>query len=159
MGDRNEREIAANKEADAHEISLPLARRPRRRLPLDGSNKSATAATPMDHQRTFLLLRPCCCSLRSSHHGSNPVYARSSSLVLAFFNGIRGSGFLKAEFLAIALVLVYVGCGDGAVLFVVMMLTSTSTSCDGIRKHLPLAAGDRRAHRPRDGRRPDGGFA
>jgi NADH-quinone oxidoreductase subunit J len=61
-------------------------------------------------------------------------------LVLAFFNAACVWMLLKAEFLAIALVLVYVGAVMVLFLFVVMML---DINTDGLRvgfwKHFPLA--------------------
>jgi NADH-quinone oxidoreductase subunit J len=70
----------------------------------------------------------------------NPVYA-ALFLVLAFFQASAVWMLLKAEFLAIALVLVYVGAVMVLFLFVVMML---DINIDSIRqrfwKHFPLAA-------------------
>src|SRR5450830_91643 len=70
----------------------------------------------------------------------NPVYA-VLYLVLAFFQAAAIWLLLKAEFLAIALVLVYVGAVMVLFLFVVMML---DIKVDGLRegfwKHFPLAA-------------------
>ncbi len=70
----------------------------------------------------------------------NPVYA-ALYLVLAFFQAAAVWILLKAEFLAIALVLVYVGAVMVLFLFVVMML---DINVDGLRqgfwKHFPLAA-------------------
>jgi NADH-quinone oxidoreductase subunit J len=70
----------------------------------------------------------------------NPVHA-ALYLVLAFFQAAAVWILLKAEFLAIALVLVYVGAVMVLFLFVVMML---DVNMDGIRKnfwkHFPLAA-------------------
>ena len=71
----------------------------------------------------------------------NPVHA-ALYLVLAFFQASALWILLKAEFLAIALVLVYVGAVMVLFLFVVMML---DINLDGARKgfwkHFPLAAG------------------
>ncbi|RYX97385.1 MAG: NADH-quinone oxidoreductase subunit J [Comamonadaceae bacterium] len=71
----------------------------------------------------------------------NPVHA-ALYLVLAFFQAAAIWMLLKAEFLAIALVLVYVGAVMVLFLFVVMML---DVNMDGVRKgfwkHFPLAAG------------------
>lgn len=71
----------------------------------------------------------------------NPVHA-ALFLVLAFFNAAGIWLLLKAEFLAIVLVLVYVGAVMVLFLFVVMML---DINVDGLRegfwKHFPLAAG------------------
>ena len=70
----------------------------------------------------------------------NPVYA-ALYLVLAFFQASAVWLLLKAEFLAISLVLVYVGAVMVLFLFVVMML---DINMDSIRrnfwKHFPLAA-------------------
>ncbi|MDQ3058386.1 MAG: NADH-quinone oxidoreductase subunit J [Pseudomonadota bacterium] len=69
----------------------------------------------------------------------NPVHA-ALFLVLAFFQAAAVWILLKAEFLAITLVLVYVGAVMVLFLFVVMML---DINMDGIRKgfwkHFPLA--------------------
>jgi len=62
-------------------------------------------------------------------------------LVLAFFNASCLWMMLKAEFLAIALVLVYVGAVMVLFLFVVMMLDiNTSELRRGFWTHFPLAA-------------------
>ena len=70
----------------------------------------------------------------------NPVHA-ALYLVLAFFQAAAIWILLKAEFLAITLVLVYVGAVMVLFLFVVMML---DVNLDGVRKgfwkHFPLAA-------------------
>jgi NADH-quinone oxidoreductase subunit J len=61
-------------------------------------------------------------------------------LVLAFFNAACVWMLLKAEFLAIALVLVYVGAVMVLFLFVVMMLDiNTDTLREGFWKHFPVA--------------------
>ena len=61
-------------------------------------------------------------------------------LVLAFFNAACVWMLLRAEFLAIVLVLVYVGAVMVLFLFVVMMLDLTSERLrDGLWRHLPLA--------------------
>jgi NADH-quinone oxidoreductase subunit J len=69
----------------------------------------------------------------------NPVHA-ALYLVLAFFQAAAIWILLKAEFLAITLVLVYVGAVMVLFLFVVMML---DVNLDGVRKgfwrHFPLA--------------------
>ena len=69
----------------------------------------------------------------------NPVHA-ALYLVLAFFQAAAIWILLKAEFLAITLVLVYVGAVMVLFLFVVMML---DINMDGVRKgfwtHFPLA--------------------
>jgi NADH-quinone oxidoreductase subunit J len=71
----------------------------------------------------------------------NPVYA-ALFLVLAFFQASAIWLLLKAEFLAITLVLVYVGAVMVLFLFVVMMLDIDVDSLRaGFWKHFPLAAG------------------
>ncbi len=70
----------------------------------------------------------------------NPVYA-ALFLVLAFFQAAAIWVLLKAEFLAIALVLVYVGAVMVLFLFVVMMLdVNTDSIRQGFWKAFPLAA-------------------
>ncbi|MEK8033255.1 NADH-quinone oxidoreductase subunit J [Ideonella sp. DXS29W] len=62
-------------------------------------------------------------------------------LVLAFFNAACIWMLLKAEFLAITLVLVYVGAVMVLFLFVVMMLDiNTDSMREGFWTHFPLAA-------------------
>ena len=69
----------------------------------------------------------------------NPVYA-ALYLVLAFFQASAIWLLLRAEFLAIALVLVYVGAVM-VLFFVVMMLDINVDSLrEGFWKHFPLAA-------------------
>jgi NADH-quinone oxidoreductase subunit J len=63
-------------------------------------------------------------------------------LVLSFFSASCIWMLLRAEFLAIALVLVYVGAVMVLFLFVVMMLdVNTDTLREGFWKHLPVAGG------------------
>ncbi|HSH89534.1 MAG TPA: NADH-quinone oxidoreductase subunit J [Ramlibacter sp.] len=70
----------------------------------------------------------------------NPVYA-ALYLVLAFFQAAAVWILLKAEFLAISLVLVYVGAVMVLFLFVVMMLDiNVDALRAGFWKHFPLAA-------------------
>ena len=70
----------------------------------------------------------------------NPVHA-ALFLVLAFCSMAGIWMLLEAEFLAITLVLVYVGAVMVLFLFVVMMLDINSERMrEGFRKHLPLAA-------------------
>jgi NADH-quinone oxidoreductase subunit J len=70
----------------------------------------------------------------------NPVYA-ALFLVLAFFQASAVWLLLRAEFLAISLVLVYVGAVMVLFLFVVMMLDIDVASLRaGFWKHFPLAA-------------------
>ncbi len=69
-----------------------------------------------------------------------PVYA-ALYLVLAFFSASCVWILLHAEFLAIALVLVYVGAVMVLFLFVVMMLDiDAKTLHEGFWKHFPVAA-------------------
>jgi len=69
----------------------------------------------------------------------SPVYA-ALYLVLAFFSASCVWILLRAEFLAIALVLVYVGAVMVLFLFVVMMLDiNVDTLRDGFWKHFPVA--------------------
>ncbi|MBQ5948050.1 NADH-quinone oxidoreductase subunit J [Massilia sp. ST3] len=71
----------------------------------------------------------------------NPVHA-ALFLVLAFFNAAGIWLLLKAEFLAIVLVLVYVGAVMVLFLFVVMMLDiNIDRMREGFWGHLPLASG------------------
>ena len=70
----------------------------------------------------------------------NPVYA-ALYLVLAFFQAAGVWLLLRAEFLAIALVLVYVGAVMVLFLFVVMMLDINVDALKvGFWKHFPIAA-------------------
>jgi NADH-quinone oxidoreductase subunit J len=70
----------------------------------------------------------------------NPVHA-ALYLVLAFFQASGVWMLLKAEFLSIALVLVYVGAVMVLFLFVVMMLDINMDSIrEGFWRHFPLAA-------------------
>jgi len=70
----------------------------------------------------------------------NPVYA-ALYLVLAFFQAAAIWLLLKAEFLAITLVLVYVGAVMVLFLFVVMMLDiDVEKLRQGFWKHFPIAA-------------------
>ena len=69
----------------------------------------------------------------------NPVHS-ALFLVLAFFTAAALWMLLRAEFLAIALVLVYVGAVMVLFLFVVMMLDiNTDTLREGFWKHFPVA--------------------
>jgi len=71
----------------------------------------------------------------------NPVHA-ALHLVLAFFSAAAIWMLLRAEFLAIALVLVYVGAVMVLFLFVVMMVDINFDKLrEGFWTHLPLAAG------------------
>ena len=69
----------------------------------------------------------------------NPVHA-ALHLILAFFTCGGIWALLQAEFLAIAIILVYVGAVMVLFLFVVMMLDINADSFrEGFWKHLPLA--------------------
>lgn len=69
----------------------------------------------------------------------SPVYA-ALYLVLAFFSAACVWMLLRAEFLAISLVLVYVGAVMVLFLFVVMMLDiNVDTMREGFWKHFPVA--------------------
>ena len=69
----------------------------------------------------------------------SPVYA-ALYRVLAFFSAACVWMLLRAEFLAISLVLVYVGAVMVLFLFVVMMLDiNTDTLREGFWKHFPVA--------------------
>jgi len=69
----------------------------------------------------------------------SPVYA-ALYLVLAFFSAACVWMLLRAEFLAISLVLVYVGAVMVLFLFVVMMLDFNADSIrEGFWKHFPVA--------------------
>jgi NADH-quinone oxidoreductase subunit J len=71
----------------------------------------------------------------------NPVHA-ALFLVLAFFNAAGIWMLLKAEFLAIVLVLVYVGAVMVLFLFVVMMLDiNVDKMREGFWGYLPIASG------------------
>jgi NADH-quinone oxidoreductase subunit J len=71
----------------------------------------------------------------------NPVHA-ALYLVLAFFQAAAIWILLKAEFLAITLVLVYVGAVMVLFLFVIMMMDINMDEVRrGFWKHFPLAAG------------------
>src|SRR5438093_6366812 len=70
----------------------------------------------------------------------SPVYA-ALYLVLAFFSAACVWMLLRAEFLAISLVLVYLGAVMVLFCFVVMMLDiNTDTLREGFWKHFPVAA-------------------
>ena len=70
----------------------------------------------------------------------NPVHS-ALFLVLAFFNSAALWLLLEAEFLGIALVLVYVGAVMVLFLFVVMMLDiNVAKLREGFAKHAPLGA-------------------
>jgi len=70
----------------------------------------------------------------------NPVHS-ALFLVMAFFNSAALWLLLEAEFLAITLVLVYVGAVMVLFLFVIMMLDiNIARMRDGFAKYLPIAA-------------------
>ena len=86
----------------------------------------------------------------------NPVYA-ALYLVLAFFQAAAVWLLLRAEFLAITLVLVYVGAVMVLFLFVVMMLDINVDSLAGrLLEALPAGRHRRRADRAGDGGGADG---
>ena len=127
---------------DRYEAQIAADRGRRRRLPM-------TATDELRSRRLLRLrrdpdLRRRCASITAR----NPVHA-ALWLVLAFFTAAAIWLLLRAEFLAIALVLVYVGAVMVLFLFVVMML---DINFDSLREdfwQLPAAR--------RDGRRADGG--
>ena len=81
----------------------------------------------------------------------NPVHA-ALFLVLAFFTAAAIWMLLQAEFLAIALVLVYVGAVMVLFLFVVMMLDINLDKLrEGFWGYLPVARHGRRDDRARNG--------
>ena len=70
----------------------------------------------------------------------NPVYS-VLFLILAFFNAAALFVLIGAEFIAMILVIVYVGAVAVLVLFVVMMLDITITELrEGFPKYLPIGA-------------------
>ena len=70
----------------------------------------------------------------------NPVYA-ALSLILAFFTMTALWLLMEAEFLAIALILVYVGAVMVLFLFVIMMLDLKSVEREGFIRYLPVGLG------------------
>jgi len=70
----------------------------------------------------------------------NPVYA-ALSLILAFFTMTALWLLMEAEFLAIALILVYVGAVMVLFLFVIMMLDLKSVGREGFISYLPVGLG------------------
>ncbi len=70
----------------------------------------------------------------------NPVYA-ALSLILAFFTMTALWLLMEAEFLAIALILVYVGAVMVLFLFVIMMLDLKSIGREGVIRYLPVGLG------------------
>ena len=81
----------------------------------------------------------------------NPVHA-ALFLVLAFFTAAGVWMLLQAEFLAIALVLVYVGAVMVLFLFVVMMLDiNLDRLREGFWSYLPVGGDRRRPDAGRDG--------
>jgi NADH-quinone oxidoreductase subunit J len=70
----------------------------------------------------------------------NPVYA-ALSLILAFFTMTALWLLLEAEFLGIALILVYVGAVMVLFLFVIMMLDVKTMSREGFIRYLPVGLG------------------
>jgi NADH-quinone oxidoreductase subunit I len=120
VGDRYEREIAAAKEADAKYWS----------------SIAMTTISALFYIFSAVLLASSfgVITARSTVHAA-------LFLVLAFFNAACLWMMLKAEFLAIALVLVYVGAVMVLFLFVVMMLdVNTEELRVGFWKAFPVAA-------------------
>ena len=70
----------------------------------------------------------------------NPVYS-ALSLILAFFTMTALWMLLEAEFLAIALILVYVGAVMVLFLFVIMMLDLKTIGREGFMHYLPIGLG------------------
>ena len=108
-------------QADAAGDGRPLRRR---RSPRTARRTRAVPITTMnvrDRQSSTSSPRSCCSRRCASITARNPVHA-ALFLVLAFFTAAAIWLLLHAEFLAIALVLVYVGAVMVLFLFVVMML-------------------------------------
>ncbi len=70
----------------------------------------------------------------------NPVYS-ALSLILAFFTMTALWLLMEAEFLAIALILVYVGAVMVLFLFVIMMLDLKIVGREGFIRYLPIGLG------------------
>lgn len=70
----------------------------------------------------------------------NPVYS-ALSLILAFFTMTALWLLMQAEFLAIALILVYVGAVMVLFLFVIMMLDLKIVEREGFIRYLPVGLG------------------
>ncbi len=70
----------------------------------------------------------------------NPVYS-ALSLILAFFTMTALWLLMEAEFLAIALILVYVGAVMVLFLFVIMMLDLKIVEREGFMRYLPIGLG------------------
>jgi NADH-quinone oxidoreductase subunit J len=85
----------------------------------------------------------------------NPVYAGALPGA-GVLPGIGHLALLRAEFLAISLVLVYVGAVMVLFLFVVMMLDIDIDSLREVLEALPAGRVRRRHDRARNGRRADG---
>ena len=123
------------------------------------ADRAAGRAPTADGLRPHPLLRSsarCCWPRRSLVVlVRNPVHA-ALFLVLALLHGRRRSGCsLYAEFLAITLVLVYVGAVMVLFLFVVMMLDINLDQLrEGFWSNLPLAGAGGRADGGRDGGAP-----
>ena len=80
----------------------------------------------------------------------NPVYS-VLFLILAFFNAAGLFVLIGAEFLAMILVVVYVGAVAVLFLFVVMMLDINFAELrEGFMRYLPVGAADRRRPAGRD---------
>ena len=127
VGDRYEKEIAA---AEARG----------RQIPLRGTRSSSSNDMIIDTALVLPLLRVLLFAAFRVITARNTVHA-ALFLVLAFFSAAGVWMLLQAEFLAIALVLVYVGAVMVLFLFVVMMLDINIDALrDGFWKHFPLAA-------------------
>ncbi|WP_298611584.1 NADH-quinone oxidoreductase subunit J [uncultured Thiothrix sp.] len=70
----------------------------------------------------------------------NPVYS-ALSLILAFFTMTALWLLMEAEFLAIALILVYVGAVMVLFLFIIMMLDLKIVEREGFIRYLPIGLG------------------
>ena len=126
VGDRYEKEIAA---ARGGGRQVPLTRDRERRRSMD-----------TDHRALLRLLARCCCSRRSASSPRATRCTRRCSWCSRFFSAACVWMLLRAEFLAIALVLVYVGAVMVLFLFVVMMLdVNIDALRDGFWKHFPVA--------------------
>jgi len=62
-------------------------------------------------------------------------------LILAFFNAAGIFVLMGAEYVAMLLVIVYVGAVAVLFLFVVMMLNLAPTSREGLKRHIPVGLG------------------
>jgi NADH-quinone oxidoreductase subunit I len=127
VGDRYEKEIAASK-------GRPTPSTAERRRAL-GRHATTTCRAAL-----FYVFSSCCCLLPSVSSPHAAPCMRRCSWCSSFFTASCIWMLLRAEFLAITLVLVYVGAVMVLFLFVVMML---DVDADAVRvgfwKHFPLA--------------------